>query len=84
FLLSRGLGFVYSYLVPKGSFDADWRRALRYLSTFVLPSLVVYLLLVKLVERRRMTELAPQQWTGVLKGLVGGFLLFSAAVGLLW
>jgi uncharacterized protein len=84
FLLSRGLGFIYSHLVPKGSIDADWRSALGYLSAFVLPSLVVYLLLVKLIERRRMTELAPRQWTGVLKGLVGGFLLFSASIGLLW
>jgi uncharacterized protein len=83
-LLSQSIAFVYSHLLPKGSIDAAWHGAIGYLSAYVLSSFVVYLLVVKGVERRRMIELAPRQWTGLLKGLAGGVLLFSAAIALLW
>jgi membrane protease YdiL (CAAX protease family) len=47
--------------------------------------LVAYLLLVKLIERRPVRELAPRRLApdGAL-GLAAGVLLFSAVVGVLW
>ena len=50
-----------------------------------LPPLLAYLVLVKLVERRPLAELAPRKLLpqGVL-GLVAGTLLFSTVVGVLW
>ena len=50
-----------------------------------LPPLIAYLMLVKLIERRPLTELAPRKLIphGLL-GLVAGTALFSAIVGMLW
>jgi len=50
-----------------------------------LPPLIAYLVLVKLIERRRMTELAPRKLAphGLL-GLLAGVVLFSTVVGALW
>jgi uncharacterized protein len=84
FLLSRLVGFLDSHTFSSSVLKTPWGDAERYLSIFVLSTCVVYLLLVKLVERRRMTELAPHRWPGLFIGLVAGFALFSASVCLLW
>jgi membrane protease YdiL (CAAX protease family) len=50
-----------------------------------LPPLIAYLVLVKLIERRPLAELAPRKL--IPQGLLGiamGTTLFSAIVGLLW
>jgi uncharacterized protein len=39
---------------------------------------------VKRVERRRLVELAPRRWPGLLAGAAAGLVLFTLAVGLLW
>ncbi len=50
-----------------------------------VPALLAYLLLVKLVERRPITELAPRRLLpdGVI-GLIAGLVLFSAVIGVLY
>ncbi|BFI96941.1 MAG: hypothetical protein RSP_24510 [Rhodanobacter sp.] len=50
-----------------------------------LPPLLAYLVVVKLIERRPLDELAPRKLLpdGLL-GLAGGAALFSAIVGALW
>ncbi|HEX7732983.1 MAG TPA: type II CAAX endopeptidase family protein [Rhodanobacter sp.] len=50
-----------------------------------LPALLAYLVLVRLIERRPLDELAPRKLLpqGLL-GIVAGTLLFSAVVGVLW
>ncbi len=61
------------------------QRGLAQLLGRSMPPLIAYLVLVKLIERRRMTELAPRKLIphGLL-GLAFGTLLFSAVVGVLW
>lgn len=50
-----------------------------------LPELVAYLVLVKLIERRRLVELAPNKLLRhSLLGLAAGAALFSTVVGVLW
>ncbi|MET0330402.1 MAG: type II CAAX endopeptidase family protein [Dyella sp.] len=64
---------------------APLARALVELGYRALPALLAYVLVVRLIERRRLTELAPGQLLPyLLAGLVGGALLFSAVFGLLW
>lgn len=60
-------------------------QALVQLLTRALPALLAYLILVKAVERRPVSELAPRRILpdGAL-GIVAGLLLFSAVVGVLW
>jgi len=59
--------------------------ALAQFLTRAVPALVAYLILVKVVERRRVTELAPRRLLpdGAL-GVVAGLALFSAVAGTLW
>jgi membrane protease YdiL (CAAX protease family) len=84
FLLSRIIGFFDHRILPMGMLKPAWQDADGYLSMYVLSSFLIYLLLVKQVERRRMMELAPRRWPGLLAGIAAGFLLFTVAVGLLW
>lgn len=84
FLLSRIVGFFDSHVLSLGMLKTPWSGAESYLSMYVLSSFLIYLLLVKLVERRRMVELAPRRWPGLVAGAAAGFLLFTAGVGLLW
>ena len=50
-----------------------------------LPALLAYLLLVNLVERRPLSELAPRRLLpDGAKGVLAGLLLFSAVVGVLY
>jgi uncharacterized protein len=51
----------------------------------LLPVVLSYWLLVRFIERRRVDELAARKLVPhVIAGLVGGVLLFSLIVGLLW
>lgn len=50
-----------------------------------LPALVAYVFLVRVVEQRAVTEMAPRKWIpDSLAGIFAGLLLFSAVVGVLW
>ncbi|GAB2556218.1 lysostaphin resistance A-like protein [Rhodanobacter koreensis] len=60
-------------------------HALATLSMQLLPPLLGYAILVRLIERRPMCELSPRaipSWG--LAGLVTGAVLFSVVVGVLW
>ncbi|TAL90050.1 MAG: CPBP family intramembrane metalloprotease [Rhodanobacter sp.] len=61
------------------------QHALANLSVQLLPVLAGYLILVKLIERRRLDELAPRDMPGFgAAGLVIGAVLFSLVVAVLW
>lgn len=61
------------------------QHALATLSMQLLPALVGYLLLVKLIERRPLRELSVRGIpTFGVAGLVTGSVLFSLVVGVLW
>jgi membrane protease YdiL (CAAX protease family) len=68
-----------------GKQSPDLEHALVQFLMRALPALLAYLLLVKLVERRPIDELAPRRLLpdGAM-GLLGGLLLFSAVVGVLY
>jgi membrane protease YdiL (CAAX protease family) len=72
-------------LVPHGPPDSPVYKGLRELGFRALAPLLAYLLLVRLIERRPVRELAPRRLApeGTL-GLAAGALLFSAVVGALW
>jgi membrane protease YdiL (CAAX protease family) len=77
-LLAQGIGWNLQALPPAG------RMWLELLYRAGLP-LLAYLALVKLVERRAVTELAPRQLVpGGLIGVLAGGALFSTVVGVLW
>jgi uncharacterized protein len=79
---------VHLGLVESGFGDAKappMERALAKLLEQVLPSVIAYLLLVRLIERRKPRELSARAlpfWGGL--GLVIGIVLFSAVAGVLW
>jgi membrane protease YdiL (CAAX protease family) len=59
--------------------------ALGRLSMQLVPAVIAYLVLVYLIERRPMRELAPRDIpTFGVGGLVAGAVLFSIVVGVLW
>ena len=61
------------------------QRALADLGMRVLPALIAYVILVKLLERRRVRELSVRDLpTFGVAGLVIGAVLFSLVVGVLW
>lgn len=61
------------------------QHALATLSVQLLPALTGYLILVKLIERRRVDELAPRDIPAFgTAGLVVGAVLFSLVVAVLW
>ncbi len=61
------------------------QHALASVSLQLLPALIAYLILVRLIERRPLTELSLRSIpTFGLAGLVMGILLFSLVVGILW
>lgn len=61
------------------------KLALVTLSLQLLPALIAYLVLVKLIERRRMREFAMATLpTFGITGLATGAALFSIVVGVLW
>ncbi len=60
-------------------------HALATLSLQLLPAWIGYAILVRLIERRRMRELSPRDIpTFGVAGFVGGAVLFSVVVGVLW
>jgi len=59
--------------------------SLATLSLQLLPALLAYLVLVKLIEQRRVLELSPATVPTLgAGGLVAGAVLFSIVVGILW
>ena len=84
-----GFGFLLDTLAamsPWGMQSASpLQHAVVALSARVLPAWVSYLILVRLIERRRMDELAPRDIpTFGAAGLMAGAGLFSLVVGVLW
>ncbi|HKR77559.1 MAG TPA: CPBP family intramembrane glutamic endopeptidase [Rhodanobacter sp.] len=73
------------HLLGLGTHATALQRSLAQFLMRALPPLAAYLVLVKLIERRPLAELAPRKLLpqGLL-GLVAGTLLFSAVVGMLW
>jgi uncharacterized protein len=60
-------------------------HALATLSLQLIPALLGYAILVRLIERRRMRELSPRAIpTYGLAGFLGGAVLFSVVVGVLY
>lgn len=61
------------------------QHALATLSVQLLPALIGYLILVKLIEQRRVSELSPRDLPAFgTAGLVIGAVLFSLVVAVLW
>lgn len=83
-LLTRVFGLFVHGVVLRGAAKTPWNDAASYLSIYVLPAFLVYLALVRWIERRRMIELAPRDWPRVLVGAMAGILLFGATAGILW
>jgi membrane protease YdiL (CAAX protease family) len=84
-----GVGFVVGGSVAMlgwtGKSANPLLHAVASLSTRLLPALIAYLILVKLIERRRVLELSPRDIpTFGVVGLVLGAVLFSVVVGILW
>ena len=88
-LLFMALSFASGALLrPLGWLGKDAPATLHGLAQFLMravPALLAYLLLVRFVERRAVTELAPRKLLpdGAL-GTLAGLLLFSAVVGVLY
>jgi uncharacterized protein len=72
------------HVLMQGMAKTPMTSALVYLAVFVLPVIVTYVFLVRIVERRKPEELAWRRWPGALGGLLAGGLLFSTVVGALW
>ncbi len=83
--LSLGMGALLHVLGWGGKDAPSHLHASAQFLIRAVPALLAYLLLVKLVERRPATELAPRRLLrdGAV-GLLGGLLLFSAVVGVLY
>ena len=82
-------GFLINTLVSMSAWGMKSATPLQHslgtLTVRLLPAVLSYLVLVKLVERRSPGELAgPDVFTFGAAGLIGGALLFSLVVGLLW
>ncbi|NID16977.1 CPBP family intramembrane glutamic endopeptidase [Luteibacter yeojuensis] len=76
---------IYAALgLPKG--DIPFDRITPTIEVFRLaPAVLAYWLLVRVVEHRRVDELAPRKaLPHVLLGLAGGAVVFSLVVGALW
>lgn len=83
-LLVTGASMLF-LAIPHGGDGSPATTILRELGFRAAAPLLAYLVLVKGIERRRATELAPRRLLpdGAL-GLAAGTLLFSAVVGILW
>jgi len=82
-VLNRSVSALVHALM-QGMARTPMTSALVYLVVFLLPVIVTYVFLVRVVERRRPEELALRRWPGALGGLLAGGLLFSTVVGVLW
>jgi membrane protease YdiL (CAAX protease family) len=72
------------HMLMHGMAKTPVSSALGYLAVVLLPAIVTYLFLVRVVEHRTPEELAPRRWRDALGGLLAGSLLFSVVVGVLW
>jgi membrane protease YdiL (CAAX protease family) len=81
------------YLVRTGVATLEWtaktasplQHALATLSLQLLPAVLAYLMLVKLIEQRPLREFSVRQLPAFgLGGLLTGAVLFSVVVGILW
>ncbi len=84
-----GFGFLIDTLVSTSAWGmksaTPLQHALATLTVRLLPAVLSYLILVKLVERRPVGELAGRDvFTFGAVGLIGGAILFSLVVGSLW
>ncbi|GGY14706.1 hypothetical protein GCM10008098_01920 [Rhodanobacter panaciterrae] len=82
-VLNQSSSALVHALVP-GMVKTPMSSALVYLAVFVLPAILTYVFLARIVERRKPEELAVRRWPGALGGLLAGALLFSTVVGVLW
>ena len=84
-LIGFATGAVMHALGWAGKGATPLAQALGQLVIRALPAVLAYWLLVRLVERRALTELAPRTLLpqGAL-GTAAGLALFSAVVGVLW
>ncbi|GGA10988.1 CPBP family intramembrane glutamic endopeptidase [Dyella caseinilytica] len=83
-LLTWVIGHFVHGVVLRGAAKTPWNDASGYLSIYVVPAFLVYLALVKWIERRRMIEFAPQDWPRAWVGVIAGVLLFTVTAGALW
>lgn len=72
------------HVLMHGMAKTPMSSALVYLAVVLLPAIVTYVFLVRVVERRKPEELALRRWPDALRGLLAGSLLFSTVVGVLW
>jgi uncharacterized protein len=72
------------HVLMHGMAKTAMTSALTYLAVVLLPAIVIYVFLVRVIERREPDELAPRRWPDALRGLLAGCLLFSAVVAVLW
>ncbi|KRE99977.1 abortive infection protein [Frateuria sp. Soil773] len=83
FSFATGTALTAAGMTAKGA--PPLSHALAQLLLRALPALLAYLLLVRLVERRPVSELSPRRLLPQgIAGLLAGALLFSAVVGVLW
>lgn len=87
--LAFGIGYVVHDIVALLGWTDKTASAVQHamaqVSIEVIASVVAYVILVRGIEHRRVTELSPRTMlSSGLRGLVGGIVLFSAVVGLLW
>ena len=84
-VLSFAMGGLMHALAWGGKQSSDLEHGLAQLAMRALPALLAYLLLVKLVEGRPISELAPRRLLpdGAM-GALAGLLLFSAVIGVLY
>jgi uncharacterized protein len=87
------LAFGIGYVVHDGMAMLGWlgksatplHRALAFLSVELSATVISYVFLVLVIERRRIRELSLRTFpTYGAAGLLAGFLIFSTVVGLMW
>jgi uncharacterized protein len=92
-VIYAALVFGIGYLAHIGISMSGWmaasaspaQRAFAQMAAELIPTVLAYLILVLLIERRRVSELSlPAMITQGIPGFIGGFVLFSTVVGLLW
>jgi uncharacterized protein len=92
-VIYAALMFGIGYLVHIGLMASNWLapdanpvlHAVARVISELVPMVLAYLILVWGIERRRIRELAlPAIVTQGIPGFIGGFVLFSAVVGVLW
>lgn len=85
FVFTVTVHFVVGSLGWTAKEAAPLQHALARLAMQLLPAVLAYLVLVRLIERRRMTELSLRQLPALgLLGLLVGACLISLVIGVLW